>query len=254
MERLLNRPLPPEHILIETSGLALPKPLVKAFDWPDIRSKVTVDGVIAVVDGPAWAGGRFTSTPEQRARPDHDNPLEEVFDDQLACADMVLLNKADLLAADQLAELSRALEAKLRPGVKLVATHHGAADSRILLGLEAAAEDDLAARPALHDTALDHNHDDFESFAVALPQVADPGALTGRLGALIAAHDILRLKGFLAVAGKDMRHVIQAVGTRVSGYYDRPWKSGEARRGQLVVIGLKGLDQAAIRAEIAGLS
>jgi cobalamin biosynthesis protein CobW len=247
MERLLSRPLPPEHILIETSGLALPKPLVKAFDWPDIRSKVTVDGVVVVVDGPAMATGRFESTAEQRSRPDHDNPLEEVFDDQLACADMVLLNKADLLDAGQLAALIAALQRKLRPGVKLVATHQGAVDAKVLLGLDARAEDDLAARPTLHDTALDHNHDDFESFAVPVEAMADPQTLTTRLGPLMVRHDILRLKGFLAVAGKDMRHVVQAVGGRINGYYDRPWKPGEARTGQLVVIGFKGLDREAIR-------
>jgi cobalamin biosynthesis protein CobW len=246
MEALLARPQPPEHILIETSGLALPKPLVKAFDWPEIRSKVTVDGVIAVVDGAAFSTGRFASTPEEMARPDHDNPLEEVFDDQLACADMVLLNKADLLEAGQRAAIQAKLRAALRPGVKLMVTSHGEADGRVLLGLGAAAEDDLAARPTLHDSAADHDHDDFESFAIPLPPVDDVAALTRRLQAVIAAHDILRLKGFLAVAGKEMRHVVQAVGSRVAGYYDRPWRAGEERRGQLVVIGLKGLDRAAI--------
>ncbi len=251
MERLLSRRLPPEHIIIETSGLALPKPLVKAFDWPDIRSKVTVDGVVVVVDGPALATGRFESTAEQRARPDHDNPLEEVFADQLACADMVLLNKADLLDAGPLTALTAALKNRLRPGVKLVATRQGAVDARVLLGLESRAEDDLAARPTLHDTAQDHNHDDFESFAVPVAAVDDPQALAARLGQIIDRHDILRLKGFLAVAGKDMRHVVQAVGGRVSGYYDRPWKPGETRTGQLVVIGLKGLDREAIRLGIA---
>ena len=250
MERLLARPLPPDHIIIETSGLALPKPLIKAFDWPDIRSKVTVDGVVVVVDGPAAMTGRFESTDEQKARPDHDNPLEEVFVDQLACADLVLLNKSDLLEAGQLASLTATLKSRLRPGVKLVATHQGAIDAHILLGLDARAKDDLAARPTLHDTAQDHDHDDFESFAVSVDTVSDPQALTARLGTIIASHDILRLKGFLAVAGKDMRHVVQAVGGRVGGYYDRPWKPGEDRAGQLVVIGLNGLDREAIRLEI----
>ncbi|HIJ37851.1 MAG TPA: cobalamin biosynthesis protein CobW [Rhodospirillaceae bacterium] len=251
MEKLLNRPHPPQHILIETSGLALPKPLVKAFDWPDIRSKVTVDGVIAVVDGPAWLDGRFTSTAEQKARPDHDNPLEEVFDDQLACADLVLLNKADLLTDDTVALLEGRLRARLRPGVKLLTTRHGVVDSRLLLGLGAAAEDDLQARPSSHDNEAGHDHDDFDSFAVAMPVLRDPQILGERLRQIITAHDILRLKGFVAVAGKDMRHVVQAVGSRVSSYYDRPWRPGEARSGQLVVIGLKGLDRPAITAGLA---
>lgn len=254
MEKLLSRPRPPEHIVIETSGLALPKPLVKAFDWPDVRSKVTVDGVVVVVDGPALATGRFESTAEERAKPDHDNPLEEVFADQLACADMVLLNKADLLDGGRLDALTAALRSRLRPGVKLVATRHGEIDARIALGLEARAEDDLDARPTLHDTMLDHNHDDFDSFAVPVGPVRDLTGLAGRLEEIIVRHDILRLKGFLQVAGKDMRHVVQAVGGRINGYYDRPWKPGEDRAGQLVVIGLKGLDQDAIRSGIAGIA
>lgn len=252
MEKLLTRANPPEHIIIETSGLALPKPLVKAFDWPDIRSKVTVDGVVAVVDGPAFASGRFASTPEEMARPDHDNPLEEVFDDQLACADMVLLNKADLLTEDKLAELDAGLRREVRPGVKILHTRHGAVDAAVLLGLEAAVEDDLAARPSHHDTEEGHDHDDWESFAVPVPPLADPAPLLERLKTVIEANDILRLKGFLAVEGKAMRHVVQAVGGRIGGYYDRPWKSGEDRTGHLVVIGLKGLDRQAIIRGIAG--
>jgi cobalamin biosynthesis protein CobW len=105
LEALLDRPNPPEHILIETSGLALPKPLIKAFNWPAIRSRVTVDGVITVVDGPAVAAGRFADDPaavaaQRAADPslDHDNPLAEVYEDQLNAADLVVLNKADLLA------------------------------------------------------------------------------------------------------------------------------------------------------------
>ena len=250
MEKLLDRLQPPDHIVIETSGLALPKPLVKAFDWPTMRPRVTVDGVVIVVDGPAFAAGTFASTPEQMARPDHDNPIEETFVDQLACADLVLINKSDLIPVDALPGVEADLRAKLRPGVKLVTTRHGAADVRLLLGLDAAAEDDLAARPSLHDSATDHDHDDFDSFAVPVPAVADPTRVVARLAQVLESHDILRLKGFLAVTGKELRHVVQAVGTRVSGYYDRPWSGSEPRAGRLVVIGMKGLPQAAISAAI----
>ena len=123
MTALLDRARPPEHILIETSGLALPKPLLKAFDWPAIRSRVTVDGVIAVVDGPAVAAGRFADDPEAVARQraadssiEHDNPLMEVFGDQLACADMVVLNKADLMEPATLARIASEIEAALPRG------------------------------------------------------------------------------------------------------------------------------------------
>jgi cobalamin biosynthesis protein CobW len=251
MEGLLDRANPPDHILIETSGLALPKPLVKAFDWPAIRARVTVDGVIVVVDALAYAEGRFTPSASPLA--EHENPLEEVFDDQLACADLVLMTKLDLLAAGQDGVLAERLQNRLRPGVKVVGTRQGAIDTAVLLGLSAATEDDLDARPTRHDTALDHDHDDFESFAVTLAPVPHPESLQERLRAVIAAHDILRLKGILAVAGKNMRHVIQAVGPRLAGYYDRPWRADEIRAGRLVVIGRRGLDRTAIAAAIGGV-
>src|SRR6478752_8736297 len=174
LKGLLDRPSPPEHIVIETSGLALPKPLVKAFNWPEIASRVTVDGVVAVVDGAAVAAGRFADDPEaiaqQRASDrslDHDNPLEEVFEDQLLCADLVILNKSDLMDAATRARVRAEVEGHLPRAVKVVETENGAIDPLVLLGLGAAAEDDLASRPSHHGEGEDHDHDDFET--VALP-------------------------------------------------------------------------------------
>src|SRR5512135_887523 len=201
LERLLDRPEPPDHILIETSGLALPKPLVQAFAWPEVKARVTVDGVIAVVDGPAVAEGRFADAPLPAAS--HDNPLEEVFEDQLAAADLVVLNKTDLLTPETRAAAETELAARLRPATKWIAASHGAVPVSVLLGLAAAAEDDLANRPSHHDLEPEHDHDDFESFVVARGPVADTGGFLARLGALVARHDILRLKGFLDVPGKD---------------------------------------------------
>jgi cobalamin biosynthesis protein CobW len=257
--RLLDRPAPPEHILIETSGLALPKPLVQAFAWPEIRIRTTVDGVLAVIDASALADGRFADDPAAIARQRvadpalaHDNPLEEVFGDQLACADLVILNKTDLIGAKTLAGLRRDIEIRLRIGVKVVAVRDAAVAPEIVLGLAAAAEDDLAARPSLHDAAAAHDHDDFESFIITLGAVANTTAFLARLRAAIGAHDVLRVKGFVDVPGRDRRQVVQAVGDRIQHYFDRPWRRGEVRETRLVVIGEKGLDQAAITAALGG--
>ena len=260
MEMLLERPEPPQHIVIETSGLALPKPLVRAFNWPEIRSRVTVNGVVAVIDAPAVAAGRFADDVEavqaERAADDaldHDAPLTEVFEDQLHCADMVVLNKTDLLDTEALAKVRSDITESIGTAVKVVSTVHAAIDSRVLLGIGAAVEDHIEARPSHHDDEDgEHDHDDFYSFTVALDPVADPGALEKRLEAAVRLHDILRIKGFVDVSGKEMRHVVQCVGSRIDRYYDRPWGPGETRRGQLVVIGQKGLDEAAIRRAIAG--
>jgi cobalamin biosynthesis protein CobW len=259
MQMLLARDERPDHIVIETSGLALPKPLVQAFNWPDIRTQVTVDGVIAVIDGAAVAEGRFAADlaalrAQQAADPslDHDSPLEELFEDQLACADLVVLNKADLLDAAALGRVGEEIARQLRPAVKLLRTQHGAVDAAVLLGLGVGTETDIEARRSHHDDELDHDHDEFESFSLRLEELAAPGALLERLKPVIAAHDILRVKGFAAVEGKPMRLVLQGVGARVQHYYDRDWRADEPREGRLVVIGQKGLDERAIRAALEG--
>ncbi len=254
IEALLARPEPPEHIVIETSGLALPKPLIQAFNWPEVRTRVTVDGVVAVLDGPAIAEGRFADDPEavagQRAADpglDHDSPLAELYEDQLAAADLVVLNKTDLLDETARARVEEAVRGALRPEVKLIAARHGAVDPAVLLGLGAAAEADIENRPSHHDGVGEHDHDDFESFVVEIAELAAPEALLAPLKETIARHDILRVKGFVADRGKPMRLVVQGVGGRIQHYFDRPWGDGEARDGRLVVIGESGLDQAAIR-------
>ncbi|MFK5599241.1 cobalamin biosynthesis protein CobW [Methylobacterium sp. HMF5984] len=259
MTALLDRPNPPEHILIETSGLALPKPLVQAFQWPAIRSRVTVDGVVAVVDGPAVAWGAFAEDPEalanQRAADtavDHDNPLEEVFEDQLLCADLVVLNKADLLDAAGLAQVRAEVERQLPRAVKVVETAHGKIDPRVLLGLQAAAEDDLDARPSHHGAGEDHDHDDFETVALPVRTAITAADLAARVERAAETEGVLRIKGFCAVEGKPMRLVVQGVGRRITHHFDRPWTAAEPRDGTLVVIGLKGFDQGAVAEALAG--
>jgi cobalamin biosynthesis protein CobW len=272
MERLLDRASPPDHIVIETSGLALPKPLIRAFNWPEIKTRVTVDGVISVVDGPALAAGQFASNEAavqaQREADEslsHENPLEDLFEDQLHAADMVLLNKADALSADEAARLVSELTAQLRPGVHVVATSHGDISVDVLLGLDAGVEDDLDVRHSHHehhhdddhddhDDDHDHDHDAFESFIVDVPTQADPEHLEAMLIDLAAKHAILRVKGFVAVEGKSARHVVQGVGARFTRYFDRAWGEGEDRRGRLVIIGQAGLDQGAIQTALGSIA
>ncbi len=257
IEALLARTPRPDHIVVETSGLALPKPLVKAFDWPAVRAKVTVDGVVAVVDGAAVAEGRFADDPAkllaQRAADgavDHDNPLEEVYQDQLLCADLIILNKADLVGPERLEAVAAEIRAVVPRAVKIVPTREGRVEAAVLLGIGAAAEDDLAARPSHHDAEEGHDHDDFDSFVLDVPALLDPQGFAQKLASVADRHNVLRMKGFLAVADKPMRLLVQGVGTRFRQQFDRPWATGEERKGRLVVIGEKGLDRAAIAMDI----
>ena len=255
IEALLAHENPPEHIIIETSGLALPKPLVKAFDWPAIRSRLTVDGVIAVIDGKAVSEGRFAddldAIAQERAETltiDHDNPLEEVFEDQIACADLIILNKTDLLSEIEESQVSAQIRSAASRAVKIVRARNGAVDAHILLGLAAAVENDLHNRPSHHDTEEDHDHEDFESFIVELTPEQDPSALIEKLAQVASKHDVLRMKGFVEIIDKPMRLLVQGVGTRFQHQYDRPWKPGEARASRLVVIGEKGLNRESVTA------
>ncbi|PIE11303.1 MAG: cobalamin biosynthesis protein CobW [Rhodobacterales bacterium] len=258
IEALMALDPKPDHILIETSGLALPKPLLKAFDWPDIRSKITVDGVIALADAEAVAAGRFApdvarvdAQREADDSIDHETPLSEVFEDQVSCADIVLLTKPDLAGPDGVAKARAVIAAEAPRAIPVVEVAEGVVDPRVILGLEAAAEDDMDARPSHHDDGSDHEHDDFESIAVAIPELADPADLVKAIEGLANDHNILRVKGYAAVAGKPMRLLVQAVGARVRHQYDRPWQPGEDHQGKLVVIAEHDdIDEAVIRAAL----
>ncbi|MCG9885237.1 MAG: cobalamin biosynthesis protein CobW [Cyanobacteria bacterium] len=277
MQELLKRRDRLDCIVIETSGLALPKPLVQAFRWPEIRHGATVDGVLTVVDCEALAAGRvvgdLAALERQRQADDtleHETPLEELFEDQLACADLVLLTKADCVDGAGRDRAINWLQSELRPGVKILPCDRGQIDPAILLGFNAAVEDDLAARPSHHDGHHhdhgdhedghddhdhhhdhDHDHDDeIESMALRLDGPCDPAALVEQLQALVRDREIYRIKGFVNVADKPMRLVLQGVGQRFETFYDRRWRPDEPRRTQLAVIG-RNLDPEAIRAAIA---
>ena len=243
IEALMTLDPRPDHILIETSGLALPKPLLKAFDWPDIRSRITVDGVIALADAEAVAAGRFApdvaAVDAQRAADesiDHETPLSEVFEDQISCADIILLTKPDLAGAEGLEKARAVIAAEAPRPLPVIEVAEGVVDPRVVLGLEAAAEDDMDARPSHHDGPHDHDHEDFDSIVVDIPELADPADLVTAIESLATDHNILRIKGYAAVAGKPMRLLVQAVGARVRHQFDRLWAPGEARQGRLVVI------------------
>ena len=260
METLLGRAERPDHIIIETSGLALPQPLIRAFNWPEIKSQVTVDGIVTVVDAAALSEGRFAADEAaiatQRSADqmlDHATPLGELFKDQLVAADLLVVNKTDLVDDAALADVEQSLRAEMRPGTGLIRARNGHVDVAALLGLGLSSEDHLGGRDSAHELehgGEGHEHDDFDSFSITLPVGISREVLLGAIEAAIREHDVLRLKGFAALPGSDARLAIQAVGPRINAWFDRPWKPGEARETGLVVIGESPLDRAAISARL----
>lgn len=256
--KLMESDRRPDHIVIETSGLALPQPLVNAFNWPDIREQVTVDGVVTVVDSAAVAAGRFAhdhdAVQHQREADeslDHDSPLEELFEDQINCADLIVLNKTDLLPQSAMGAVEHEVSHATKRKPKMIRAGEGAAPSAaVLLGLGVGSESDMEARVSHHELhhadGHEHDHDDFESFVVSGGSVADVPTLKAALKKVIEANDVLRLKGFVEVSGKSMRLVVQAVGNRIDTHFDRDWQVDEQRGSRLVVIGQHDMDVAAI--------
>lgn len=263
MAKLLNRNDRIDHIIIETSGLALPQPLVAAFNWPDVKARVTVDGVVTVVDAAAVADGRFAhdhaAVDVQRAADeslDHDNPIEELFEDQITAADLIILSKADMVNGEAMARVKADVASRMNRKVTMVESAHASVPNSVLLGLDAATEDQIHMRRSHHEMEHegaddDHDHDEFESFIVAAGPISDIKGFEERMKAVIAKHDILRFKGFADVPGKPMRLVVQAVGPRISSYFDRPWAAGEVRQSRFVVIGEHhDMNESAILADI----
>ena len=250
MRSLLDRSDSPDHIIIETSGLALPKPLLQAFSWPEVNTRATVDGVIAVVDAAAVADGIFANNPaalqaqrEADELLDHETPLEELFEEQVQCADIIVLNKSELVNEEEW----KGIEAKVlecqRTNIKSVKTSFGKVDSEILLGLGAEAELDVGNRRSHHDGEHEHDHDDFDSFALEFGELESPENFDTQLRLVIQNHNVLRMKGFIALKDKSMRLAVQVVGNRVERYFDRAWKAGEARYSRLVIIGFADMDK-----------
>ncbi len=260
IETLLARDNRPDHIIIETSGLALPQPLVRAFNWPQIKSEVSVDSVVTLVDAAALSEGRFAASEgavnAQRQKDemlDHDTPLGELFEDQLVCADLVVINKTDLVGAAQLENIEHQLAHHLRPGTRTIRAKEGVVELSVLLGLGLASEGDAENRLSHHEREHEgepHEHDDFDSFSLTLPGAQGRKSLLDKIENVIKTHDILRLKGFAFVEGSNARLAIQAVGPRLNAWFDRPFEPTEPKETNLVIIGQSPLDKEAIEAAL----
>ena len=259
MKQLVARKDEIDHVLIETSGLALPKPLVQAFNWPEVKNHFTVDAVITVVDTPATVAGQFAHNPSQIEQQrladenlDHDPSLHELFEDQLGAADLVILGKSDLVSEAEQSSVEAMVNAETADSVKVISIANGNIAVELITGVEAASEDRIESFHSHHDDHHSHGHhhkhahDDFDSFVLELDEV-NADELIKQLQQIIEENTIYRIKGFAAIPNKPMRQVIQAVGGRIDAYFDRLWKDDEKRSTQLVLIG-KDLDINKIRA------
>lgn len=263
MQKLLEQVPAPDHIIIETSGLALPQPLVQAFAWPDIRQRVMLDGVVTVVDGAALADGMVAADlnaleAQRQADPelDHETPVDELFRDQVAAANILIVSKGDLIDGAAGERVTGRLNALTDGTTPVMITRGDTAPLKAIFGL--GLEDEAFARSEHFDHHHhhhdddhddDHGHDAFHSVVLRLPMLDDHEAFIRNLTATVAEHGLLRAKGFLAIRGKALPLTVQAVGARVDSYFGGTLKDDE---GRLVLIGLKQTDMAAIASSLGG--
>lgn len=274
IQQLLAQEPKPDHIIIETSGLALPQPLVQAFNWPDIKSQVMLDGVVTLVDGPALADGGVAhdldALEAQRAADeelDHESPIDELFADQIGAANLIVLSKADMLDEAALVRARAVVEAQLEAPTPIIPVSGGAAPMDAILGLEM--EEQAHARSEHshhhhhhhhdddhddhhhhdHDHDHDHGHDEFASHVISVAAIDNAEAFQSEVAAIASEFGVLRAKGRVDVTGKALPFVVQAVGRRVDGYFAR---DRDSVSGRLVVIGMAGLDAAAIASRLGG--
>ena len=237
MERLLERADHLDGIVVETSGLALPRPLLQALEWPAIRSRVHVNGVVTVVDGEAMVGGHPVADREalenQRLNDpslDHITAIDELFADQLGAADLVLISRADLVTDDSMERVRSSLASQVRDGTPLLPVRQGTIDPAVVLGLvhrdEHQADHDHDHDHDQHDhdhhdhDHHDHSHVEIVGGVVRLAGAIDRAQLERLLPDLVRGHGVVRLKGRVWLAGKTLPLQIQMVGPRLNSWFE----------------------------------
>ncbi|NJR48123.1 MAG: GTP-binding protein [Hyellaceae cyanobacterium CSU_1_1] len=222
-----------DHLVIETTGLADPAPVIQTFFVDeDMKDKIALDAVVTVVDAK-----------HIQQHWDADEAQE-----QIAFADVILLNKTDLVTPEELAELESKIKG-MNGMAKIYRTQNSELSMDALLGVQAFnLERALEIDPEfLSEDA--HEHDEtVKSFAIVDSGEVDGQKLNNWLSQLLQTKgvDIFRMKGILNIAGEDERFVFQGVHMLLDGKADRPWKEEETRKNELVFIG-RNLDEAQLK-------
>lgn len=253
MLQLMERKQDIDHIIIETSGLALPKPLLKAFNWPDLKPQITVDAVITVVDCVGQATGEICDRDKIQSQRlddknlDHESSIEELFEDQLSCADLIVMTKSDLINEEEYTQVHDIIQNRVGGTIKLISAVKGDIPVEVLLGIDAKSEDHIDSKHSHHEDhhhdhehPHDHEHDEtINSIVIEVKAPHTPELLVNSLKSLVTDYQIFRVKGIIYVPGKPMRMIVQGVADRFENYFDRKWGDGEIKATRLVIIGEK---------------
>ncbi len=245
----------PSNVVIEAPGQALPKPLVQAFTWPDVRNAMLVDSVVAVFDAAAVADGVYVpdelqDSSNEPAEVTDESPRFERFRELVSSADIIVVNKTDTVSQDELVQVDEIMRRYMQPGVRIIHTQRGEVDPMIAMGVGTNAEHESVVEAFRRKEEEPDDGAGFESFIVEVEAVPNPEVLASRLRELAIQEPVYRVKGFIAIQGKFLKCLVQSVGQRVDSYYGQQWLDHEGRIGRLVVVGERGLSKEGVRAII----
>ena len=269
MEKLLERADQLDGIVVETSGLALPRPLLQALDWPAIRSRVHVNGVVTLVDGEALADGSPVADAEalerQRAEDpslDHLTAIDELFEDQLQAADLVLISRADRLEPSVMADLQEQIKAKVRGGTALLPVSQGQVETSVVLGLDHQAIHHSHSH-GHHDHDHSHDHHDHTHVEMVGSNVRIEGSLDRQtleqlLPDLVRDQQVIRLKGRVWLQDKTLPLQVQMVGPRLNSWFEaapsHAWRPEIGCGADLVVLALNNSAATAVESSLQRLA
>jgi len=213
-----------DAIIIETSGLALPIPLLKALNWPEIRTSIYLDFVISMVNGDSMINGSpindlysINSQYKDIKKIDHISSIEELFKEQLEVSDIVLISRSDLISEKQFNLIKRDLQRKVKPNVPILKSFNGETNLSLIL--------DSNIKKINYQEILtnehDHSHANIFSDFLKTDYFLEKNQFELEMSQILKVINILRIKGRVWIPKKKLPLQVQIVGRKINTWYEK---------------------------------
>ncbi len=243
IKALLEFNPPIESIIIETSGLALPIPLIQALNWPEIRSSIYLDVVVGIVNGESMLNGspindlnKITKQYNDTDKIDHNASIEELFEEQLEVSDMVLVSRSDILNDDQFDFVKNKIKGSLNSFVPVLKSKNGKIDLNYLFDFNFKKETYKEFLNEEHD----HNHVELVSDSIKLNYFLEKNDFEKEMSKILDELNILRIKGRIWIPNKLLPLQIQIVGKKINTWFEEApvhcWRPKDNAGLELVII------------------
>jgi len=243
IKALLEFNPPIESIIIETSGLALPIPLIQALNWPEIRSSIYLEVVVGILNGESMLNGspindlnKITKQYNETDKIDHNASIDELLEEQLEVSDIVLVSRSDILRDNQFELIKKNLQGKLNSSTPVLKSHNGQIDLNYLFDIDLKKETYKAYLTEEHE----HNHVELFSDSIKSNYFLGKNEFEKEMSEIIEELNILRIKGRIWIPNKSLPLQIQIVGKKINTWFeespDECWKPIDSAGLELVII------------------